>query len=230
MKMKWILLVIISHLAPLIGNSQIPAGFRQIFNGRDLDGWHISRTSHQGTTPDFSVEDGHIAVRQNPYGQGGILLTDKKYSDFELYIEVRIDSFCNGGVFIRSSESGQAYQIELAMPGGTGSLFGEAMQISTAASAEKNIAAVWKPGDWNALRIRMEGEIPTVTLWINDVEMWQVTQPKNDFTAGAMSGMIGLQSHWTATYQATPGGFNMPGAWRPGAVHRFRNIGIKELK
>ena len=75
----------------------------------------------------------------------------------------------------------------------------------------------------------MEGEIPTVTLWVNGELMWKVTQPKNDFTAGATSGMIGLQSHWTATYQSTEGVFNMPGGWRPGASHRYRNIGIKEL-
>ena len=208
--------------------AQLPAGYTPLFNGKDLKGWHISRTSHQGTTPDFSVEEGAITVRQNPYGQGGILLTNKKYSNFELYIEVKIDSFCNGGIFIRSTESGQAYQVELAQPGGTGSLYGEAMKISQVAVAEK-IKDVWKPGDWNSFRIRMEGAVPTVTLWVNGEKMWTVTQPQNDFTAGAISGMIGLQSHWTATYQATEGGFNMPGAWRPNAAHRFRNIGIKEL-
>ena len=75
----------------------------------------------------------------------------------------------------------------------------------------------------------MIGEIPKISLWVNDVFMWEVTQPQNDFTAGAVEGMIGLQSHWSALYQPIPGGFNMPGAWRPDGAHRFRNIGIKEL-
>jgi hypothetical protein len=223
------IIVFVLILISLENYGQLPPGFEAIFNGKDLNGWHVSRTSHQGTTPHFFVENGYIAVKQNPYGQGGILLTDKKYSNFELYVEVQIDSFCNGGIFIRSAESGQAYQVELALPGGTGSLFGEAMQISQAATAEK-IASVWKPAAWNSFRIRMTGAVPTVTLWVNGVKMWEVTQPKNDFTAEATSGFIGLQSHWTATYEATPGGFNMPGAWRPGAMHRFRNIGIRELK
>jgi hypothetical protein len=208
--------------------AQIPKGFKKIFNEKTLKGWHTSRTSHQGTVGNFYVEDGGIVLKQNPYGQGGVLLTDKKFKDFELYVEVKIDSFCNGGIFLRSTESGQAYQIELAMPGGTGSLFGEALQIGKAAEA-KDIARVWKVNDWNSFRIRMTGEIPTISLWVNDTFMWEVTQPKNDFTAGATEGMIGLQSHWTALYQPIPGGFNMPGAWRPGAAHRFRNIAIKEI-
>jgi hypothetical protein len=207
---------------------QLPADFTPLFSGKDLAGWHTSRTSHQGTTGNFYVEDGAIVLKQNPYGQGGVLLTDKKFRNFELYVEVKIDSFCNGGIFIRSSESGQAYQVELANPGGTGSLFGEAMAISKAAHA-KGVEKVWRADDWNAFRIRMTGEVPTITLWINDTLMWEVTEPVNDFTANATSGMIGLQSHWTAQYQPTPGGFNMPGAWRPGAAHRFRNVGIREL-
>ena len=221
-------LALFPALASLLAGAQ-PEGFVRLFNERDLSGWHVSRTSHQGTTPNFFVQDSTIVVNQQPYGQGGVLLTNKKYRDFELHIEVKIDSFCNGGIFLRSTESGQAYQIELAVPGGNGSLFGEAMSISKPAKAD-GIEKVWRAGDWNALRIRMTGEVPTVALWINGVFMWEVIQPKNDFTAGATAGMIGLQSHWSATYQGLPGGFNMPGAWRPGAAHRFRNAYIKELQ
>lgn len=227
LKTGFVLLALLS--LSLVSAGQLPPGFKKLFNGKDLKQWHTSRTSHQGTVGNFYVEDGAIVLKQKPYGQGGVLLSDKKYKDFELYVEVKIDSFCNGGIFLRSSESGQAYQIELATPGGTGSLFGEAMQISKTAEA-KDLAKAWKANDWNAFRIRMTGEVPKVSLWVNDIFMWEVQQPKNDFTAGATEGMIGLQSHWTALFQPIPGGFNMPGAWRPGAAHRFRNIAIKELE
>lgn len=199
-----------------------------IFNGRDLSGWHVSRTTHHGTTGNFFVQNGAIVLKQNPYGQGGVLLSDRKYGDFELYVEVKIDSFCNGGIFLRSTESGQAYQVELAVPGANGDLFGERLSISTPGKAE-GIEKVWKPGDWNSFRIRMTGAVPHITLWVNDVQMWDVTEPKNDFVAGAREGMIGFQSHWSAQYLPTPGGFNMPGAWRPDAAHRFRNIMIREI-
>lgn len=210
-------------------HAQIPAGFTPLFNGKDLTGWHISRTTHQGTVASFTVENGAITLRQHPYGQGGVLLTNKKYRNYELYVEVKIDSLCNGGIFLRSTESGQAYQIELAQPGGTGNLFGEMLPISKSATAD-NLAKVWKANDWNSFRIRMTGEIPRITLWINGEQMWDVTQTKNDFIAEATEGMIGLQAHWSAVYSAAAKSFDMSGAWRPGAAHRFRNIAIKELK
>lgn len=227
--MKRIYTLLFFYFLLIPATAQMPGGFKSLFNSKNLKGWHISRSSHQGTVGNFFVENGAITLQQNPYGQGGVLLTDKKFKDFELYLEVKIDSFCNGGIFLRSTETGQAYQIELATPGGLGSLFGEAMQISKSAEA-KDIAKVWKAGDWNSFRVRMVGEVPQISLWVNDIFMWEVTQPKNDFTAGEVEGMIGLQSHWTALYQPIPGGFNMPAAWRPGAAHRFRNLAIREIK
>ncbi|GAB4047238.1 3-keto-disaccharide hydrolase [Spirosoma litoris] len=221
-----LLSLIASFASAQIG--KIPTGFTPIFNGKDLKGWHTSRTSHQGTTGNFYVENGVITLKQYPYGQGGVLLTDKKYGNFELYLEAKIDSFCNGGIFIRSTESGAAYQVELATPGGLGDLLGERMNVSKGAQA-KTIAQVWKPGDWNSFRIRMEGEIPHITLWINGQQMWEVTEPVNDFVAGETKGMIGLQAHWSAVYSAAAESFNMANSWKPGAAHRFRNIAIKEL-
>lgn len=230
-KKKGVLAVLLGGLASLaqaqVGS--IPAGFTPIFNGKNLKGWHLSRTTHQGTTGNFHVEDGAITLQQHPYGQGGVLLTDRKYKNFELYLEAKIDSFCNGGIFLRSTESGQAYQVELMLPQGTGNLLGEMLPISQSVQAT-NLAKVWKPGDWNAFRIRMEGEVPHLTLWVNGEQMWDVTQPKNDFTAGATEGMIGLQLHWSAVYSPAARAFSMAGSWKPGGAHRFRNVAIRELK
>jgi hypothetical protein len=211
------------------GYAQIPAGFTSIFNGKNLKGWHVSRSTHQGTTPDFRVEDGYIIVTQKPYGQGGVLLTDKKYKNFELYMEVKVDSFTNGGIFIRSTESGIAYQVELDENAkSTGDLLGERMPISKGARTVDR-SKIWKANDWNSFRIRMVGEVPQITLWINGVQMWDVVQPKNDFFLGANSGMIGLQSHWTALYSPASGQWNGLRLWAPGAAHRYRNIAVKDL-
>ena len=210
-------------------SGKLPAGFTALFNGHDLNGWHVSRSSHQGTTPDFRVENGTIVAREKPYGQGGLLMTDKKYRNFELYMEVLIDSFANGGIFLRSNEGGAAYQVELALPGGTGDLLGERIPVSKEANAA-NREKVWNAGSWNSFRVRMEGEIPHITLWINDVQMWDVTETKNDFIAGAVEGMIALQCHWTALYSAAVGKGMPLSSWQPGATHRYRNIGIRVLK
>lgn len=209
--------------------AQIPQGFTPIFNGRNLQGWHISRTTHQGTTLGCEVKNNAICITQKPFGQGGVLLSDKKYKNFELYLEAKVDSMSNGGIFIRSSESGIAYQIEIdENAGSTGSLYGERMPVSKSAVATER-SKVWKANEWNSFRIRMTGDTPHITLWINDVQMWDVQQPKNDFIAGMTEGMIGFQSHWTALYSPASGEWNGLTSWAPGAVHCFRNVAIREL-
>jgi hypothetical protein len=208
----------------------IPSGFTPLFNGRDLNGWHVSRTTHQGTTPDVRVEDSAIVMRQHPYGQGGLLMTDRKFKDFELFLEAKPDWGTNGGIFFRSSEGGSAYQIELegGGAGGTGSLFGEMMHVSTPVRAS-GVRSVWRPDTWNAFRIRVEGDVPHVTLWINGVQIYDAQLGRNDLIGGRTDGMIALQSHWSATYERVAGSFDMSSSWKPGAAHRYRNIAIKEL-
>lgn len=222
----WVTMLISSMVRGQLG--KIPDGFTPIFNGKNLKGWHVSRTTHQGTTPNFFVENGAIVGKEQPYGQGGLLLTDKNYKSFELYIEVKLDSSCNSGIFIRSNEGGAAYQIELVLPGNTGDLLGERLTPSKGAKATDR-EKVWRAGDWNSFRVRMEGDVPHLTLWINDVQMWDVQEPKNDFIAEATEGMIGLQCHWTALYSSAAGSGMPLSSWRPDAAIKFRNIGIKEL-
>src|SRR3954469_25146132 len=149
-------------------SSSVPTGMTPIFNGRDLTGWHLSKTTHHGTTGNVYVEAGAIVLKQRPYGQGGLLLTDKRYKNFELYLEAKPDWGCNGGIFFRSTEGGSAYQIEIDQSRGTGNLLGELMRVTTTAQAP-GITKVWKSDDWNAFRLRVEGDAPHITLWINDV-------------------------------------------------------------
>jgi acido-empty-quinoprotein group A len=207
--------------------SGTPEGFTSIFNGRDLTGWHVSRTTHQGSTPDVRVEDGVLVLKQHPYGQGGLLLTDKRYRNFELYLEARPDWGCNGGIVFRSTEGGSAYQIELDQANGTGNLFGDMLQIGKLARAA-DIDTVWKYDEWNRFRLRVAGEAPRMQLWINDVLMWDVVQEKNDLVAGRTDGMIGLQVHWTSA-TAPPVAPCCARSWKPGGAHRYRNLAIREL-
>jgi hypothetical protein len=202
-----------------------------IFNGENLDGWHISKTNHHGTMGNFFVENGAIVMKQYPYGQGGIILTDKLYQDFELNLEFKGHPGTNGGIFLRSSESGSAYQLELAGDGerGTGNLFGELLRTTINAKIE-NLDEVWKKGEWNSFLIRITGEIPKVSLWINGIHMWDAEGQRNDLIGDVTSGMIAFQLHWSATLQPVPGGRCCDFSWKPDAAHSFRNIKIKELK
>jgi hypothetical protein len=215
--------------APSAQVGKLPSDFTPIFNGRNIDGWHISRTVHHGTTASFSVRDGVLVMKARPFGQGGLLLSDKSYQDFELYLEANPDPHFNSGIFLRSSEGGSAYQIELVRPGNTGALLSEQMKLSTPAyfGERVDIDTVWKDGAWNSMRIRMIGEAPRITVWINDVKMWEAQMPRNDQVAGFYGGMIGLQLHWSATYSAAAQGWSGSGA--PWWVQRFRNIAIRTL-
>jgi len=216
--------------APSAQVGTIPAGFTRIFNQKNADGWHWSRTVHHGTTPIAKVEDGALVLQPYPFGQGGLLLSDKSYKDFELYLEVKPDPNYNSGIFLRSTEGGSAYQLELAVPGNaTGRLLGEQLRITSPEyiGPQRDVSTVWKDGEWNSMRLRMVGEAPHMTLWINDQQMWEVKTPKNDQIGGLYGGMIGLQLHWSATYTEAAGG---NGNGLPWSVQRFRNIAIKEIK
>lgn len=208
----------------------IPEGFTRIFNGRDLGGWHVSRTNHHGATGNYYVENGVLLMNQRPFGQGGLLLTDRVYRDFELYLEANPDPGFNSGIFLRSSESGSAYQIEILAPGNsTGNLIGERMRVSAPQYIGERvpIATVWKTGDWNSFRVRMVGEAPHVTVWVNGTQLYELQMPRNDQIAGVYGGMIGLQLHWTATYSTASGTGT---GTRPWQLQRFRNIAIKEIR
>jgi hypothetical protein len=93
----------------------------------------------------------------------------------------------------------------------------------------KELNKVWKVNDWNSFHIKMVGDTPHVTLWINGVMMWEVQQPKNDFIASATEGMIGLQCHWTSVFSSAASQGMPLDSWRPNAKVRFRKIMIKEL-
>jgi 3-keto-disaccharide hydrolase len=241
---------------------KVPDGFTPIFNGRTLAGWHVSRTNHHGRTPDFFVLHGAIVATQNPLGGGGILLTDKTYKNFELYMEVKPDWGCDSGIFLRSTESGAAYQVTMDfLPnGGMGNVIGEggmtgvggrgrgaapagargaapAGQPAGGAAAQAGRGAgppgpppgfgegnqadrpwvkVWKRDDWNSVRVRMEGEVPHVTVWFNDQQVTDFTDVANNAIGGIVEGPIAIQVH----------GANR---WVQGGFWRWRNLGIKEL-
>jgi sulfatase modifying factor 1 len=206
----------------------IPEGFTRIFNGKNLTGWHPSRTAHHGKTPQLTVKDGAVYILQHPFGQGGVLMTDKKYGDFEFYVETDLKPGFNSGIFLRSTEEGCAYQVELDANAGNGALLGESLRISQGARPTRMVE-VWKPNGWNSFRVRMVGEAPRITLWVNGEQMWDVQEPKNDMIAGMTDGFIGLQFHFLTS--TGPSSMVMPLSYNtPGVPLGFRNMAIREIK
>ncbi len=211
-------------VAPLL-LAAVPAGFTPIFDGKDLAGWHVSQTNHHGNSKGWTVKDGVLLATQDRPGNGGILLTDKKYRDFEVSLEVNPDWGCDGGLFLRSNEAGDAYQvmIDYLEGGSVGGVYGEGLEALKDGKGQlvnRDWAKHWKKGDWNLLRARIEGDVPHIRVWLNEVPLVDWTDTANHAKDGATEGMIALQMHFSN--DKTP-------RWKPGGFHRFRNIAIKEL-
>ena len=202
-----------------------PAGFTSLFNGKDLSGWHISQVNHHGNSKGWSVKDGLVLATQDRPGNGGILLTDRKYRDFEVSLEINPDFGCDGGLFLRSNEKGQAYQvmIDYLEGGSVGGIYGEGLEGVTGGTGERinrDWMKHWKKGEWNALRARIEGDVPRIRVWLNEVALVDWTDNANHAAGGATEGMIALQMHFSNV--ETP-------RWKQGGFHRYRNVAVKEL-
>lgn len=222
--------------APTTDLGRVPEGFTPIFNGRDLTGWHVSRTNHHGTTPDYRVVHGVIVGTQQPRGKGGILLTDRKYRNVEVYMEVKPDWGCDSGLFFRSSEAGEAYQVTLDyLPGGMmGGIYGERLKdvvwnpVAVTLGEREALTRTrmetwqraWRREEWNAVRARIEGAAPRITVWINGQLVTDWTDTANHAAGGAEDGMLAIQMHYTD--EKTP-------RWVDAGFWRWRIIAAREL-
>ena len=64
-----------------------------------------------------------IVGSQDRPGNGGIIITDKAYGDFEVSVEMNNDFGPDSGLFLRSTEDGRAYQAMIDYHG-NGNLMG----------------------------------------------------------------------------------------------------------
>ena len=87
-------------------------GFVSLFDGKTLGGWHTNRQKiGHGTGGRWAVEDGAIVGGQEPVGNGGMLMTDREFGDFELLLELNPDWGIDSGVFLRTNEQGVCFQV-----------------------------------------------------------------------------------------------------------------------
>jgi hypothetical protein len=192
------------------------SAFQPIFQGTDLTGWHISQVNHHGKTQAWKVENGAITGSQDKPGHGGILLTDRKFKNFEIEMELNPDYGCDSGLFLRANEKGEAYQVLLDYldNGAIGGIYGE--RLKDVSGFVPNWQEVWKRGEWNHLKARIEGDVPHIQVWLNGIPVTDWRDTANHLPDGATEGMIAVQVH---------GG----NRWIPGGKHRFRNISVREL-
>lgn len=167
--------------AALLGRPAAGPGFVSVFNGKDLSGWkglvdnpiaraeltpeeHLRKQvkADELMKKDWVVEDGMICYVGSGFDN---LCTKKKYGDFEMYIDWRLDP--NGkepdaGIYLRGTPQVQIWdtsRVDVGAQVGSGGLYNNQENRSTPLVVADN-----KLGMWNSFYIKMTGDKVTVVL------------------------------------------------------------------
>jgi hypothetical protein len=152
-------------------------GFTALFNGKDLEGWHIMNNGQ------FSVKDKVIHLNKG----SGWLRSDKEYKDFELRMEFRfVSKGADSGIFVRASKDGKnwpakAYQVQTMDNNSIGEVFG----AKSKRDQEKLKKAMKKTGEWQTYVITVKDGNCDVVLNDEHITVATGLEPR--------AGYIGLQ-------------------------------------
>jgi HEAT repeat protein len=153
-------------------------GFVSLFNGKDLTGWKglvgnpIARAKMHPDTlaakqakadeimrKGWVVKDGELLFT----GHGDNLCTIKKYGDFEMYVDWKIEPKGDAGIYLRGSPQVQVWdtsRVEVGAQVGSGGLYNNQKNPSKPLKVADNAI-----NDWNTFRILMKAD--RVTVWLN---------------------------------------------------------------
>ncbi|RDV15301.1 DUF1080 domain-containing protein [Pontibacter diazotrophicus] len=157
-------------------------GFVSLFNGKDLTGWKglvedpIKRAQMDSKTlaqkqaaadeemrRDWKVENGEIVFVGKGYNN---LTTEKKYGDFEMFVDWKIYDDGSGegdaGIYLRGTPQVQMWdtsRVDAGAQVGSGGLYNNKVNPSKPLKVADNPL-----GEWNNFRILMQGDRVTVYL------------------------------------------------------------------
>jgi hypothetical protein len=162
----------------------LPEGFRALFNGKDLSGWH-GFNPHQGLkltgekkAADLAkqradlplhwrVENGELVNA----GTGPYATTDEEFGDIELRIEYKTVAKADSGIYLRGNPQIQIWDLNQVFDPkkpdrkphlGSGGLFNN----TPGTPGRDPLVIADKPfGEWNTFRIIQKGDVTTV--WLN---------------------------------------------------------------
>ncbi|MCU1293664.1 MAG: hypothetical protein JWP08_2514 [Bryobacterales bacterium] len=193
-------LLLVSALLPFSASA---AEWKQLFNGKNLDGWkHVGPGS-------MTVEDGLIHTHG---GMGLLYWTGGKVSDCTIRVVYKMrDTNDNSGVFVRIPEAptepwmpvNKGYEVQIDNHPET-SNEDEYHITGTLYSLTKPLAKPGKPGpQWNTMEITLDGPRTIVTVngeKVTDYTEGQPVPPKKfDFEPARGrrpdAGYFGLQNH-----------------------------------
>jgi hypothetical protein len=236
-------------------------GFVTIFDGTSMKGWSISAKSRHSaaggnkTGGHWEIRDGVLIASQDSPGNGGLFITDQKYNDLEVALDMRNDFGLDSGLYLRSTDTGMAYQvmIDYRTNGSLAGVYGENMTPGFNVAAFHFFDApdrlmtegeaypmpvlpaawpiFWKHGQWNEIRARIVGNPATVTTWINGVKFmeWTDTIPR------LADGYLALQVHGGLEFVHGSAFRSVDGSPAGNTDYtkryvRYRNIRLKTLR
>ena len=194
---------------PTINYGALPV--TRLFNGKDLSGWKLR---HPDGKQSWSVVDGVLTNSD----KGTDLVSEEKFTDFELHVEVRVPKGGNSGVYLQGR-----YEVQVSDAAGMSDLTNSMMGAVYSKIAPRINAA--KPaGEWQSLDVHFlqavrdkSGAIvmkPMVTVILNDeiiIDRGEIDGP----TGGALDSNEG-----------TPGPIMLQGDH---TAVEYRNIVIRKL-
>ena len=155
-------------------------GFVSMFNGKDLTGWKglvgnpiyrnkqtdsalkaLQTKADAKIVNDWVVKDGVLVFT----GHGDNLCTEKKYGDFEMYVDWKITAQGDAGIYLRGSPQVQIWDTsrrEVGAQVGSGGLYNNQKNQSKPLVVADNAI-----GSWNNFHIIMKGD--KVTVYLNGV-------------------------------------------------------------
>ena len=91
----------------------------------------------------------------------------------------------------------------------------------------------WRFGEWNEIRVRCEGRLPTLVTWINGEKMASLDTANmvaEGYDAKAVATLLGRAGHIALEVHNSGEGDRLGAErWLPGAVCRWRQIRVREL-
>jgi len=182
--MKRIVLGIVLMFSGILLQAQEPGlKWQKLFDGTGLEQWQVPEDNLW-----WKVHDGVLTGKNDPALKGSVLWTKKKYRNFIIRLDFKYgDGIVDSGVFLRSLNE----QIQLGISG----KYKRDMTCSPYIGSKgdypveaKGIKDLLKPHDWNALKIKAEGNVYTV--WLNGKKVLEYASD-----TAVEEGPVGLQVH-----------------------------------
>jgi hypothetical protein len=174
----------------LLGSAVVAgdAGFKDLFNGKDLSGWHVIVGGKKEPGKTFTVKDGVIVVSVSP---NGYFYTDKSYKNYVLTFDWKFIKDGNSGLLVHIQGEHKVWPKSIEVQGQQSS-HGHIFAIQGAKGAFKTDKEAQKQAikkcEWNTTEVTVKnGE---VTSKINGK---QVSTGKGDL----MECPFGFQSEGT---------------------------------